>query len=101
MVSAINDAGHLPVPDQALAPDHLLMAARNAARLFALARDNERMALEMRFLTTTAESRLEKRRRALREGMGFETILRAPNSPMNAVVRDWRGSTPASTCRCC
>lgn len=87
MVQAINDAGIYQFVTKPWHPDQLLMAARNAVRLFGLARENERMALEMRVLTTTAESRVEKRRRALREGMGFETILRAPQSPMNAVVR--------------
>lgn len=87
MVSAINEAGIYQFVTKPWHPDHLVMAARNAARLFRLARENERMALEMRVLTATAESRVEKRRRALREGAGFDSILRAPNSPMNAVVR--------------
>ena len=90
MAQAINDAGIYQFLAKPWHPDHLLVAARNAARLFQLSRENERMALEMRVLTATAESRVEKRRRALREALGFETILRAPNSPMNAVVRDAR-----------
>lgn len=87
MVSAINEAGIYQFLTKPWHPDQLVMAARNAARLFRLSRENERMALEMRVLTATAESRVEKRRRALRDGLGFETILRAPNSPLNAVVR--------------
>lgn len=90
MVAAINDAGIYQFVTKPWHPDHLLMAARNAARLFQLSRENERLALEMRFLGSTAESKLEKRRKALREGMGFETILRAPNSPMNALVAQAR-----------
>ncbi|WP_096784914.1 sigma-54 dependent transcriptional regulator [Rhodobacter sp. CZR27] len=86
MVAAINDAGIHQFLTKPWLPDQLVMAAKNASRLFQLARENERLALEMRFLTSTVESRLEKRRRALREGMGFESILRAPSSPMNAVV---------------
>lgn len=86
MVAAINDAGIHQFLTKPWHPDQLLIATRAAARMFALARENERMALEMRFLNSTAETRLEKRRRALRDGMGFETILRVPNSPMNAVV---------------
>ncbi len=86
MVSAINEAGIYQFLTKPWHPDQLLMAARNAAALFALSRENERMALEMRVLTSTAESRVEKRRRALREGMGFEQVLRAPLSPMNAAV---------------
>ncbi|MCF1709333.1 sigma-54 dependent transcriptional regulator [Tabrizicola sp. J26] len=87
MVAAINEAGIYQFITKPWHPDQLLMAARNATRLFQLSRENDRMALEMRVLTATAESRVEKRRRALREGLGFETILRAPNSPMNAVVQ--------------
>lgn len=87
MMAAINEAGIHQFLTKPWHPEQLLMAARNATRLFQLARENERMALEMRFLTSTTESRVEKRRRALREGMGFETILRTPNSPMNQSVQ--------------
>lgn len=86
MAQAINAAGIHQFLTKPWHPDQLMMAARNGARLFQLARDNERMMLEMRMLTQTAESKVEKRRRALREGMGFETILRSPQSPLNAVV---------------
>lgn len=86
MAAAINEAGIHQFVQKPWHPDHLLVTVRNATRLFHLARENERMALEMRHLTSTAETRLEKRRRALVDGMGFETVLRAPQSPMNAVV---------------
>lgn len=87
MVAAINEAGVHQFLTKPWHPEQLLAAARNAVRMFQLARENERLALEMRFLNSTAETRVEKRRKALREGMGFETILRAPNSAMNAAVR--------------
>ena len=87
MMAAINEAGIYQFLTKPWHPDQLLIAARNAARLFQLTRDHERLSLEMRFLSSTAETRLDKRREALREGLGFETILRAPNSPMNAVIR--------------
>ncbi|MBL4929268.1 sigma-54-dependent transcriptional regulator [Fuscibacter oryzae] len=86
MAQAINEAGIHQFLTKPWHPDQLLMAARNGARLFSLARENERMALEMRFLAATAQTKLEKKRTALREGMGFETILRSPQSPMNALV---------------
>lgn len=86
MVSAINDAGIYQFITKPWHPDQLLMAARNATELFRLARDNERLSLEMRYLGTTAQSKLEKQRAALRKGMGFETILRATGSPTNEMV---------------
>jgi len=86
IVAAINDAGIYQFLTKPWHPDQLLISARNATKLFQLMREQERLSLEMRFLGSTAESKLEKRRQMLREGMGFETILRAPNSPMNAVI---------------
>lgn len=86
MAQAINDAGIHQFITKPWHPDQLLMAARNGTRLFQLARDNDRMALEMRFLASTSQTKLEKRRVALREGMGFETLLRSPHSPMNALI---------------
>lgn len=90
MAAAINQAGIHQFIQKPWHPDHLLVTVRNAVRLFQLARDNERMSLEMRHLNSTAETRLEKQRRALVSGMGFETILRSPQSPMNAVVTQAR-----------
>lgn len=90
MAQAINEAGIHQFITKPWHPDQLLMAARNGARLFQLARDNDRMALEMRFLASTAQTKLEKRRVALREGMGFEAILRSPQSPMTSLVETAR-----------
>ena len=86
MMAAINDAGIHQFLTKPWHPEQLLSSARNAARMFTLARENERLSLEMRLLNSTSESRVEKRRRALREGMGFETILRTPNSAMNVAI---------------
>ncbi|MFN3146652.1 MAG: sigma-54-dependent transcriptional regulator [Paracoccaceae bacterium] len=86
MISAINEAGIYQFMTKPWHPDQLVMAAKNATQLFQLARDHERMTLEMRYLSNTAETKLEQQRKALREGLGFENVLRAPNSPLNATV---------------
>ncbi|GAB4258363.1 MAG: sigma-54 dependent transcriptional regulator [Pararhodobacter sp.] len=90
MIAAINAAGIYQFVTKPWHPDQLLMAARNAVHLFQLSRDHDRMALEMRYLASRAESQLEERRKALREGLGFEKVLRAPDSPMDAVVMQAR-----------
>lgn len=90
MIAAINDAGIYQFLTKPWHPDQLVMTAKNASQLFSLTRDHDRMSLEMRFLGRTAESKLETRRKALREGFGFEKILRAPNSPLNATVEQAR-----------
>ena len=86
MIAAINDAGIYQFVTKPWHPDQLLMAAKNASHLFELARENERMSLEQKYLGQTMEGRLEQQRKALREGLGFENVLRAPNSPLNPVL---------------
>ncbi|WIV50418.1 sigma-54 dependent transcriptional regulator [Marivivens sp. LCG002] len=90
MISAINDAGIYQFLTKPWHPDQLMMTAKNAADLFRLNRDHERMSLEMRYLSRTVETKLEEQRKALREGMGFENVMRAPNSPLNAVIAQAR-----------
>ncbi len=90
MAQAINDAGIHQFITKPWHPEQLLMAVRNGARLFQLARENDRLSLEMRFLATTGQAKLERRRTALRDGMGFETLLRSPQSPMNALIETAR-----------
>ncbi len=90
MIAAINDAGIYQFLTKPWHPDQLMMAAKNAAQLFQLSRDHDRLSLEMRFMGKTAENKVEARRRTLREGFGFERILRAANSPMNATVEQAR-----------
>ena len=75
MAQAINDAGIHQFLTRPWHPEQLLMAARNGARLFALAR-------ELRFLASSAQGKLDKQRVALRKGLGFQTILRSPQSPI-------------------
>ena len=86
MIQAINEAGIYQFITKPWHPEQLLMATRNAVRLFELARDHERMSLEMRYLSSTANTNLESRRRQLQEGLGFDAILRGANSPLNAVI---------------
>ncbi len=86
MIAAINDAGIYQFLTKPWHPDELLIAAKNAVQLFQLSRDHDRLSLEMRFMGKTAENKVEQRRRTLREGFGFEKVLRSANSPMNATV---------------
>ena len=71
MIAAINEAGIYQFVTKPWHPDHLLMTAKNAADLFRLSREHERMSLEMRYLARNVESKLEQQRRALREGAGL------------------------------
>ena len=86
MIDAINEAGIYQFITKPWHPDQLLMAIRNAARLFELVRDHERMTLEMRYLGSVASTKLEAKRRMLQQGLGFDNVLRGPNSSLNPVI---------------
>ena len=86
MIEAINNAGIYQFITKPWHPDQLVMAVRNAARLFDLNREHERMTLEMRYLGSTASARLDERRRVLQAGLGFDKLLRGPNSSLNATI---------------
>lgn len=90
MADAINAAGIYQFLTKPWHPDQLLMSARNAAALFAMTREHERLSLEMKHLGSTTETKLEKRRRDLRERQGFDAILRSPQSRMNHVIETAR-----------
>lgn len=84
MAQAINDAGIHQVPTKPWYPEQRLLAARHCARLFQLARDDERPVLQGRPLAVSAESKLDNRRAAPCNGLGYETLLQSPHSPKNA-----------------
>ena len=86
MIAAINEAGIYQFLTKPWHPEQLLIAARNACQLFQLSRDHGRLSLEMRYLSTAAETKLEAQRASLRDGLGFDTVLRGPASPLNPVL---------------
>lgn len=90
MVSAINDAGIYHFVTKPWHPDQLLMVAKNATDLFRLNREHEQMTLEMRYLSRNVETKLAGQRKVLREGLGFENVLRSTNSPLNPVISQAR-----------
>ncbi|WP_454915103.1 sigma-54-dependent transcriptional regulator [Xanthobacter sediminis] len=83
MIGAINAAGIYQFIPKPWHPDQLLLAARNAAHLFELQRDHERLSLEMKLTTATAEARLAARREQVAQIFHFDTLIRAPGSALS------------------
>ncbi|WP_289149340.1 sigma-54 dependent transcriptional regulator [uncultured Salipiger sp.] len=86
MIDAINKAGIYQFITKPWHPDQFLMAVRNAARLFELSREHERMSLEMRYLGNTAAQKLQARRQQAQEASGFDKVLRGVDSPLNPTI---------------
>lgn len=86
MIDAINKAGIYQFITKPWHPEQFLMAVRNAARLFELSREHERMSLEMRYLGNTATQKMQARRQQAQEAAGFDKVLRGTGSPLNPTI---------------
>ncbi len=87
IIGAINTAGIHQFITKPWHPDHLLLTARNAARLFQLQREHDRLSGELKLLTPVAEGRVVMRRDRVRQRYHFDSMVRAPGSPVDEVCR--------------
>lgn len=87
IIRAINDAGIHQFITKPWHPDHLLLTARNGARLYQLQRDHDRLSVELKLMASVAESRVGTQRERVQRQYRFDALVRAPDSPLNAVCR--------------
>ncbi|GGB78670.1 hydrogenase transcriptional regulatory protein HoxA [Marinobacterium zhoushanense] len=85
IIRGLNEAGIFQYLTKPWHPDHLLLALRNACRMVALQSENELLATEIRLTTPQAESQLQAKKERLRQRFDFSEILRAEDSPLNAL----------------
>lgn len=94
IISGINEAGIYHYVTKPWHPDALLLTIRNAADLFRLQRENVRLAQELRLTTPDLAKQADSRRQALVQRFQFDEIIRASDSPLNAVVEQVRRIAP-------
>jgi two-component system response regulator HupR/HoxA len=86
IIAGINQAGIWQYLVKPWHPESIALTVRNAAELARLQRENDRLALELRTAGPHLRSRVEGKRRAVREAFDFDRIVRAPGSPLDPVV---------------
>jgi two-component system response regulator HupR/HoxA len=85
IIAGINDAGiwqYLLKPWQ---PGNLLLALKGAAEFWRLQQENQRLSLELRTSPAALRQRVVEGRAKARSDSGFERLVRAPGSPLDAV----------------
>ncbi len=87
MVAAIDEAGIYHYIQKPWHPDQLMLAARNATRLFAMQREHDRLKLELRLARPAAEKRILFERAFERDHAHFEKLVRRQDSPLNEICR--------------
>jgi two-component system response regulator HupR/HoxA len=85
IIAGINEAGIWQYLMKPWHPDQLLLTLKNAAELWRLQRENQRLSLELRDAPAALAQRIAARRGKLRALSGFDQLTRAPDSPVNAV----------------
>jgi two-component system response regulator HupR/HoxA len=85
IISGINDAGIWQYLLKPWHPEQLLLTLKSAAELWRLQQENQRLSLELRDSPEQLVRRVASRRTKARARSGFERLVRAPDSPLNAV----------------
>ncbi|MEQ8825388.1 MAG: sigma-54 dependent transcriptional regulator [Filomicrobium sp.] len=95
IIDGVNDAGIYQYITKPWQPDQLILTLHNATRLYALQRENELLAIELKMSPTGARKLVNDRRQSLRKNYDFDDgIIRADCSPMNDVCDTLRQAAP-------
>jgi two-component system response regulator HupR/HoxA len=85
IITGVNEAGiwqYLLKPWQ---PDQLLLTLKRAAEVWRLQQENQRLSLDLRTAEPVLKRRVESRFEKARHAFGLAGLIRAPDSPLNAV----------------
>jgi two-component system response regulator HupR/HoxA len=85
IISGVNEAGiwqYLLKPWQ---PEQLLLTLQRAAEVWRLQQENQRLTLDLRTTEPVLKRQVEKKQEKARRQFGIDAMIRAGNSPLNAV----------------
>jgi two-component system, NtrC family, response regulator HupR/HoxA len=85
IIAGINDAGIYQYLLKPWQPDSLLMAIRNAAELYRLQAENQRLSLELRTSTPVLRKRVEMKYERVKREFGLDGLTRAADSPLGPI----------------
>ena len=85
IIDGINEAGIYQYITKPWHPDQLLLAVRNAARLYQLQREYNLLAVEAKVAAPVLERQLAQRREQLKRIFRMEEIVRAEGSPLEEI----------------
>ncbi len=85
IIEGINEAGIYQYITKPWHPDQLLLAVRNAARLYQLQREYDLLTVEMKIAAPVLERQLAQRREQLKRVFRMDEIVRAEGSPLEEI----------------
>ena len=85
IIAGVNDAGIYQYILKPWSPEYLLQSVRQAVQAQALQRQSHQLSLELRTSSGVMRQKLATQLAQARNAFGFERIVRAPGSPLDAV----------------
>jgi len=85
IIAGINEAGIWQYLLKPWHPEQILVTLRSAAELYRLQQEHQRLSLELRDAPPVLKQRVEAKRVQARQRFAADRIVRAPDSPVNAV----------------
>jgi two-component system, NtrC family, response regulator HupR/HoxA len=86
IIAGVNDAGIWQYLLKPWHPDQLLLTLRSAGEVHRLQRDHQRLSLELRDVPNVLRRRVDAKRALVRQRFTADRIVRAADSPVNAVI---------------
>jgi two-component system, NtrC family, response regulator HupR/HoxA len=95
IIQGVNEAGIYQYVTKPWQPESLTLTLKNAVRMYDLQKQNQLLAVELKMSSNRAEKVVATRREGLRDHYhGGDGIVRAEDSPMNAVCDRMRRVAP-------
>ncbi|KAA3649196.1 MAG: sigma-54-dependent Fis family transcriptional regulator [Proteobacteria bacterium] len=85
IIAGINEAGIYQYLLKPWQPEQLLLTLKSAAEMYRLQSENQRLSLDMKVAQPVMRERVAGQRKAVARQFAVASVLRAPDSPMNAV----------------
>ena len=85
IIDGINEAGIYQYLLKPWQPEQLLLTLKNAHSVWRLQQENQRLSMELRAAEPVLKSRVEQKHARVRSEFGLDKLVRAKNSPLNAV----------------
>ncbi len=85
IIAGINEAGIYQYLLKPWQPEQLLLTLKNAWNISRLQQENQRLSLELRAAEPVLKKRVEMKYERVKREFGLDGLIRAPDSPLNAV----------------
>ena len=85
IIDGINEAGIYQYLLKPWQPEQLLLILKNAASVWRLQQENQRLSIELRAAEPVLAKRVEMKYERVKREFGLDGLARAPNSPLNKV----------------